>query len=92
MYKVVITRVRTCNLGWSFLASKVPSDTPYLSPWWTHFSEIRYTFNKTQVTKGIQILATLIYQELRYGVSDRTFEAKKDQPKLDIRTLLIKYV
>ena len=30
----VNTRARVWNLGWSFLASKVPSDTPYLSSWW----------------------------------------------------------
>ena len=70
------------------MASKGSSDTPYLSPWWTNLSEIWYTFNLTQVTKCIEIFAKLNHQELRYGVSDGTFEAKKDQPKLDIRTLL----
>ena len=27
------SRVRLSNLGWSFLALKVPSDTPYLNSW-----------------------------------------------------------
>ena len=52
-------------------------------------SEIWYTFNLTQVTKRVKIFAKLIHQGLRYGVSDGTFEAKKDQPKLDIRTLIM---
>ena len=82
-----MTIVRKSNLGWSFSASQVPSDTPYLSPWRTNLSEIWYTSNLTKVTKGIKKFAKLIHQELRYGVSDETFEAKKDQPKLDIRTL-----
>ena len=29
----IIGRVPISYLGWSFLASQVPSDTPYLSPW-----------------------------------------------------------
>ena len=33
--------------------------------------------------------AELIHQELRIGVSDVTFEAKNDQPKLDIQTLVV---
>ena len=37
-----------------------------------------------------QISDKLVHQGLRYGVSDGTFEAKKDQPKLDIRTLVMK--
>ena len=80
-------RVWISNLGWSFLPSKVPSDTPFLSPWCTNLTEIWYTFNLTQVTKRVKIFAKLIHQGLRYGVSDGTFEAKKDQPKLDIRTM-----
>ena len=31
---ILICRVRISNLGWSFLASKVLSDTPYLNSWW----------------------------------------------------------
>ena len=54
-------------------------------------SENWYTFNLTQVTKHIKNFDKLIHQELRYGVSDGTSEAKKDQPKLDIRTLYIEY-
>ena len=76
------------NLGWSFLASKVPSDMPYLSPW-SNLTGIWYTFNLTQVTKRIKMFAKLIHQKLRYGVSDGTFEVKKDQPKLDIRTMFM---
>ena len=37
-----------------------------------------------------QISDNLVHQGLlRYGVSDRTFEAKKDQPKLFFRTLVL---
>ena len=72
-----IFRVQIPILGWSFLASKVPSDTPYLSPWCTKLSEIWYAFNLTSVTKLNKIFAKLIHQELRYGVSVGTFEAKK---------------
>ena len=50
----VITRVRIINLGWSFLASKVPSHTPYLSPWWTNLSEIWYTYDLIRVIKHIK--------------------------------------
>ena len=34
-----------------------------------------------------QISDKLVHQELRYNVSDGTFQGKKDQPKLDIRTM-----
>ena len=37
--------------------------------------------------KVYQISDKLVHQGLRYGVSDGTFEAKKDQPKLEIRNL-----
>ena len=37
-----------------------------------------------------QISDKLLHQGLRYGVSDGTFEAKKDQPKLDIQTMVIR--
>ena len=33
----------------------------------------------------------MVHQGLRYGMSDGTFASKKDQPKLDIRTLPISY-
>ena len=39
-----------------------------------------------------QISDKLVHQGLRYGVSDGTFEAKKDQPKLDIRTMTISII
>ena len=52
-----VTEVRIFNSGWSFLASKVPSDTPYLSPWWTNLSEIWHNFDLTRVTKDITVLA-----------------------------------
>ena len=40
--------------------------------------------------KVYQIADKLVHHGLRYGVSDTTFEAKKDQPKLDIRTLVMR--
>ena len=40
-------------------------------------------------SKLYQISDKLVHQGLRYGVCDGTFEAKKDQPKLIIRTLVI---
>ena len=86
-FNSLILIVRISNLGWSFLPWKVPSDTLYLSSWWTNWSEIWYTSNLIRVTKGITNFAELIHQELRYGVSDRSSEAKKEQPKLHIRTL-----
>ena len=46
------------------------------------------TIDLTQFTKGIKSVAKLIHQELRYGVCDGTFEAKKDQPKLFFRTMV----
>ena len=76
-----MSRGRVWNLGLSFFPSKVPPDTPYLSPWWTNFSEICYTFDLTQVMKNIKKISTRIHQEQIYGVSDGTFEDKKDQPK-----------
>ena len=33
--------------------------------------------------------AEFIHQELRYGVSDGTFEVKKDQPKFQNRALVV---
>ena len=39
-------------------------------------------------SKLYQISDKFVYQRLRYGVSDGTFEAKKDQSKFIIRTLL----
>ena len=35
------------------------------------------------------IFDKLVHQGLRYGVSDGSFEAKKDQPKLNIQTMLM---
>ena len=37
-------------------------------------------------SKVYQIFDKLVHQGLRYGVSDGTFEAKIDQPKLHIQT------
>ena len=74
-------RAQFWNLGWSFLASKVPSDTPYLSPWCTDLSGIWYTFNLTQVTKCIKIFAKLKHQELTYGVSDGSSVTELLRPK-----------
>ena len=54
---LVVPRVRLCNLGRSFLASKVPSDTQYISPWCINLSEIWDTFDLTRVTKGIKMFA-----------------------------------
>ena len=88
-----ITRVRISNLGWSFLASKVPSDTPYLNFWWINLANILIRFVTRVKLKVYQISDILVHQGLRYGVSDGNFEVKKDQPKLDIRNLfMIPYV
>ena len=40
-------------------------------------------------SKLCQISDKLVHQGLRYGVSDRTFVAKKEQPKLIIRTMVM---
>ena len=59
--------------------------------WWTNFSKIWYNFDLTRVTKRIKIFAEFNHKELRYSVFDETFEAKKDQPKLHIQTLVLTY-
>ena len=43
-------------------------------------------------SKVYQISHKLVHQGLRYGVSDGTCEAKKEQPKLHIRTLVIAHL
>ena len=39
--------------------------------------------------KAYQISDKLVHLGLRYGMSEGTFEAKKDQPKLNFRTMIM---
>ena len=78
---------RISNLGCFFFAPKVQTETPYLNSWWITLAKILISFVTKVKLKVYQISDKLVHQELRYGVSDGTFEAKKDQPKLGIRTL-----
>ena len=39
-----MARVRISTLGWSFLASKVPTDTPHLNSWWINLAKILICF------------------------------------------------
>ena len=61
--------VRISNLGWSFLASKVLSDTPYLNSWWINLANILMRFEPWVKSKVYQISETLVHQGLRYCVS-----------------------
>ena len=79
----LINRVRIFNLGWYFFPLKVALDTLFLSSLWTKLAEIWYTSPK--------FFAKSVHRRQRNLVSDTTFEAKKRQPILKIRTLLIKY-
>ena len=85
-----MSRVQISNLGWSFLAAKVPPDTPNLNSWLINLAKILMRFITWVKLKEYQISDILVHQGLRYVVSDGTFEAKKDQPKLDIRTMLMR--
>ena len=48
---------------------------------------VRFSFSP--IIKQIKNFAKMIHHELRYGVSDGTFEAKKDQPKFQTRALVL---
>ena len=81
-------RVRISNLGWLVLASKVPSDTQYLNSWWINLAKVLMRFVTWVRVKVYQISDKLIHHGLRYGVSEGTYEAKEDQPKLNILTMV----
>ena len=83
---IVIDRVRICYLGWHFFPSKVVLDTLFLSFLWTKLEDIWYTY---KLTFGHKSPKNFVHRQPWNLVSDGTFEAKKCQPKLKIRTLVI---
>ena len=70
------------------MASKFPSDTSYLNPRLTNPSEIWYTFGLAQTHEPMKKFAKPVHQGLGYGTQDGTLEGEKDQPQLNIRTLV----
>ena len=77
----VIIRVRNCNGGWHFFLCKS------FVTLWTKLAEIGYTFN---LTYGHTISPPKCLPNLStYSQENATFEAKKRQPQLHCRTLVI---
>ena len=71
-----------------FLAPKVPSYKPFLSHWKTHLTKFFMGFRTRVKSQLYQISEKFVLQGLRYDVSDVTFEAQKQQPKLQRKTLI----
>ena len=84
-----INRVRPFNLGCCIFPSKVAPCVPFLGCLWTNLAESQWTFVLTLGEKSIYISAKYVHKWLRNDVSDTTFEAKIQQPKLKGRPLPI---
>ena len=87
----IISSVRISNLGWHFFPSKVAPGNPYLSCLLKDLSKIFVDFLPRFKSKVYHISDKSVHREMRKSVSEATFDGNKRQPKLQIRTLIIRY-
>ena len=90
MYIQYSVRLVVCHMGWDNFDLGGPPYCPATQPILPLFHlPVTYTFNLTLGHKSPKIVAKSFHRGPRNLVSDATFKAKKRQPKLEMRTLIV---